>query len=154
MKAKSKTAVRKAAGSVARLTNTTKNGKTSAGAGASGQRRKAAQKPSRARAPSSESIYQRLGGKPAIDAALEEFYFRVLADPQLKGFFVGVDMKRLISQQRAFFSQALGGLARYRGPTTKQAHAHLPDGTEAFRSGGRAPEWHARRFRPSTDFDG
>ena len=127
MKAKSKTAVRKAAASVARLTRTAKNGKISAaGAAASGQRRKAAKKPSRARSPGSESIYQRLGGKAAIAAALEEFYSRVLADPQLKGFFVGVDMKRLISQQRAFFTQALGGPARYRGPAMKQAHAHLP----------------------------
>ena len=127
MKAKSKTAVRKAAASVARLTRTAKNGKISAaGAAASGQRRKAAKKPSRARSPGSESIYQRLGGKAAIAAALEEFYSRVLADPQLKGFFVGVDMKRLISQQRAFFTQALGGSARYRGPAMKQAHAHLP----------------------------
>ena len=109
MKAISKTAGRKAAASVARLTNTAKNGKISAGAAVSGQRRKAAKKPSPARAPSRESIYQRLGGKPAIEAALDEFYSRVLADAQLKGFFVGVDMKRLISQQRAFFTQALGG---------------------------------------------
>ncbi len=127
MKAKSKTAVRKAAASVARLTRTAKNGKISAaGTAASGQRRKAAKKPSPARKPGSESIYQRLGGKAAIEAALDEFYSRVLADAQLKGFFVGVDMKRLISQQRAFFTQALGGPARYRGPAMKQAHAHLP----------------------------
>ena len=52
MKAKSKTAVRKAAGSIARLTRTAKNGKISRGATASGQRRKAAKKPSPASAPS------------------------------------------------------------------------------------------------------
>ena len=52
MKAKSKTAVRKAAGSIARLTRTAKNGKVSRGATASGQRRKAAKKPSPASAPS------------------------------------------------------------------------------------------------------
>ncbi len=52
MKAKSKTAVRKAAGSIARLTRTAKNGKISRGAPASGQRRKAAKKPSPASAPS------------------------------------------------------------------------------------------------------
>ncbi len=126
MKAKSKTAVRKAAASVARLTNTAKNGKSSGGAAAAGQRRKAAKKSSLAGKAGRESIYQRLGGKAAIEAALEEFYSRVLGDSQLKGFFVGIDMKRLISQQRAFFTQALGGPARYRGPTMKQAHAHLP----------------------------
>ena len=52
MKAKSKTAVRKAAASVARLTRTAKNGKISRDATASGQRRKAAKKPSPASAPS------------------------------------------------------------------------------------------------------
>jgi len=109
MKAKSKTAVRKAAASVARLTNTTKNGKAPGGAAPSGQRRKAVKKTSPPSKASSESIYQRLGGKAAIAAALGEFYSRVLADRQLKGFFVGVDVKRLISQQQAFFTQALGG---------------------------------------------
>ena len=52
MKAKSKTAVRKAAGSIARLTRTAKNGKISRGTTASGQRRKAGKKPSPASAPS------------------------------------------------------------------------------------------------------
>jgi len=127
MKAKSKTAVRKAAASVAGLTNTAKNGESSGGAAAAGQRRKAVKKPSPAGKAGRESIYQRLDGKPAIEAALEEFYSRVLGDSQLKGFFDGADMKRLISQQRAFFTQALGGgSACYRGPTMKQAHAHLP----------------------------
>lgn len=78
-----------------------------------------------ARAAANPSI-QRLGGKAAIAAALDEFYSRVLADAQLKGFFAGVEIKRLISQQQAFFTQALGGPARYRGPSMKQAHAHLP----------------------------
>ena len=125
MKAKSKTAVRKVAASVARLTNTTKKGKAPGGAAPSGQRRKAANKTSPAGQSSSKSIYQRLGGKAAIAAALDECYSRVLADAQLKGFFAGVEIKRLISQQQAFFTQALGGPARYRGPSMKQAHAHL-----------------------------
>lgn len=71
------------------------------------------------------SLYQRLGGKAAIGAAVEALYERVLADRQLKKFFRGAEMDRLKNQQKAFFTQALGGPARYRGPDMKQAHEHL-----------------------------
>ena len=49
----------------------------------------------------------------------------MLEDRQLKRFFQQVDMERLKSRQRDFFTQALGGPARYRGPTMKRGHAHL-----------------------------
>jgi methyl-accepting chemotaxis protein len=72
-----------------------------------------------------DSIYDRIGGDAAIAAAVDIFYERVLADRELAGFFDGVDMKLLKSQQRAFFSQALGGPGVYRGPDMRRAHAHL-----------------------------
>ena len=75
---------------------------------------------------SAASIYARVGGEGAIEAAVEEFYVRVLGDRQLRGFFRDVDMERLKAQQRAFFTQALGGPANYRGPSMKRAHADLP----------------------------
>ena len=38
------------------------------------------------------SLFERLGGEAAIDAAVDVFYEKVLADPSLAPFFDGVDM--------------------------------------------------------------
>lgn len=72
-----------------------------------------------------DSIYDRIGGEAAVAAAVDLFYTLVLADEELSGFFEDVDMAQLKSQQRAFFSQALGGPALYRGADMRRAHAHL-----------------------------
>ena len=72
------------------------------------------------------TIYERVGGDPAIRAAVDAFYGLVLADSMLAPFFEGVDMNRLKSQQRAFFAQALGGPRNYRGADMRRAHAGHP----------------------------
>jgi hemoglobin len=57
----------------------------------------------------SPSLYERLGGKTAIVAAGEEFYRRVLADPELRPFFAKTNMKWLKTRQPHFLTQTLGG---------------------------------------------
>lgn len=71
------------------------------------------------------SLYERIGGEPAINAAVERFYERVLADPELKGFFNGVSMSRLKAHQFAFLSQVLGGPKQYSGASMRDAHFKL-----------------------------
>ena len=46
------------------------------------------------------SLYERLAA-PAVNAAVDLFYTKVLADESLAPFFVGTDLKRL-GHQRAF----------------------------------------------------
>lgn len=72
------------------------------------------------------SIFEQIGGQPAVDAAVEQFYERVLADAALKPFFKRTHLERLKRQQAAFFTTALGGPALYKGRDMKKAHAHLP----------------------------
>lgn len=79
-----------------------------------------------------ESIYERIGGDSALHLAVNRFYDKVLADGELAGFFKGVNMATLKSQQRAFFAQALGGPARYRGADMRRAHAHMAIGQNHF----------------------
>ena len=74
----------------------------------------------------SPSLYERLGGKPAIAAAVDEFYVRVLADPELQPFFAKANIKWLKTRQAQFLTQALGGPAIYQGQDMRSAHAHLP----------------------------
>ena len=78
------------------------------------------------------SVYEKIGGEPAVTAAVNAFYERVLADPLLQGIFQHTNLDVLKRQQVAFFTQALGGPERYRGPDMKTAHAHLAIQQEHF----------------------
>lgn len=71
------------------------------------------------------SLYERIGGAPAITAAVDRFYDRVLADPELKNFFNGVSRSRLKAHQFAFLSQAWGGPKQYSGASMRDAHSRL-----------------------------
>src|SRR3954447_13881267 len=44
-------------------------------------------------ASSAMNIYDSIGGPPAVSAAVDDFYLRVLADPALAPFFAGIDMQ-------------------------------------------------------------
>lgn len=72
-----------------------------------------------------QSLYDQLGGAPAIDAAVKGFYKKVLADSRVNGFFKGVDMNRQIAMQKAFLTFAFGGPNAYQGRDLTAAHAHL-----------------------------
>jgi len=61
------------------------------------------------------SIYDSIGGAPAIRAAVDDFYARVLADARLAPFFTGTDLHRLKAHQRAFIAAAVGGPEIYAG---------------------------------------
>lgn len=71
------------------------------------------------------SIYDSIGGAPAVSAAVEDFYTRLLADPQLAPFFEDVDLAGLKSHQRSFIAAALGGAEIYAGRDMAAAHAGL-----------------------------
>ncbi|MCV7100805.1 group I truncated hemoglobin [Mycobacterium palustre] len=76
----------------------------------------------RFRKPEPATIYERIGGHEALEAVVEDFYVRVLADPQLSGFFAGTNMNRLKGKQVEFFAAALGGPEPYTGAPMKQVH--------------------------------
>ena len=77
----------------------------------------------RATAPVEPStIYDAIGGYPAIELVVEDFYRRVLADDRLSGFFTGSNMNRLKGKQVEFFAATLGGPEPYTGAPMKQVH--------------------------------
>jgi len=67
------------------------------------------------------TLLEILGGQPVIEAVVEEFYQRVLADPALRQFFAGVPMRRLIGHQVAFISRTLSGKP-YNPAVMQKAH--------------------------------
>jgi hemoglobin len=71
------------------------------------------------------TLYERIGGEPAIRTAVDLFYERVLADPLLVDFFAGISLGRLKAHQFSFLSQALGGPRQYSGASMQDAHRRL-----------------------------
>jgi hemoglobin len=80
----------------------------------------------------SQSIYEEIGGEPAVSAAVDLFYERVWADRDLSRYFDGTDREKLKGHQRAFISTALGGPAADQGRPLSEAHAGLGITDHAF----------------------
>lgn len=68
------------------------------------------------------SIYDSIGGAPAVEAAVDLFYERVWNDPDLIPYFTDVDREQLKAHQRAFIAMALGGPGDYAGRAMDEAH--------------------------------
>lgn len=78
------------------------------------------------------TIFDAIGGADAVTAAVDQFYDRVFADPDLVDYFTGVDVKRLKAHQRSFIAAAIGGSEIYKGRSMKEAHAGLNVQPEHF----------------------
>jgi len=71
------------------------------------------------------SLYERLGGEAAIEAAVARFYDKVMDDPKLAPYFDGYDIVALLRKQIAFMTMAFGGPNNYTGRDLRTAHAGL-----------------------------
>ncbi len=71
------------------------------------------------------SLYERIGGAAAVDAAVEVFYKKVINDYRINRFFDGVDMAKQIAKQKTFFTMAFGGPNNYAGADLRSAHSKL-----------------------------
>ena len=79
------------------------------------------------------TIYEELGGAPAVAKVVDVFYEQLLADPSVSHYFAGKDLARLKAHQRALVTVALGGVSEtYTGRMMGPAHAHLGITDEAF----------------------
>jgi hemoglobin len=71
------------------------------------------------------SLFEKIGGKDAVNAAVDIFYNKVLADDRISGFFEGIDMKSQRRKQILFLTYAFGGPNNYDGKNMRDAHAPL-----------------------------
>jgi hemoglobin len=74
---------------------------------------------------SDKSLYERLGGKPAITAVVEDFVGRVAADDRINGKFANTDIPRLKMLLIEQICQASGGPCSYTGRSMKATHAGM-----------------------------
>lgn len=71
------------------------------------------------------SVYDDIGGAAAVDAAVDIFYRKVLADDRISQYFNTVDMEAQHAKQKAFLTVAFGGPNHYTGKDMREAHKHL-----------------------------
>lgn len=71
------------------------------------------------------TLFDKLGGEAAVDAAVDVFYRKVLADYRINRFFDDIDMETQAAKQKAFLTMAFGGPNNYSGEDMRKAHARL-----------------------------
>ena len=71
------------------------------------------------------SLYEKLGGDAAVDAAVDIFYRKVLMDDRINNYFDGVDMEQQAAKQKGFLTMVLGGPHNYTGKDMREGHKHL-----------------------------
>lgn len=71
------------------------------------------------------TLFERLGGEAAVNAAVDIFYGKVLADERINHFFENLDMVAQANKQKAFLTMAFGGPHNYSGRDMRAGHAHL-----------------------------
>ena len=68
------------------------------------------------------TLFERIGGEQMIAEVVNDFYNRVLADPELKPFFKNISLGKLRRMQREFFSAAFDGPITYTGKPLSHVH--------------------------------
>ncbi|WP_226012055.1 group I truncated hemoglobin [Halomicrobium salinisoli] len=78
------------------------------------------------------TLYERIGGRETVDALVETFYDRVLADESLEPYFEDADPAELEAHQKQFITYAAGGADEWNGRSMAEAHEHLDVTDAAF----------------------
>lgn len=72
-----------------------------------------------------KSLYERLGGQPAIEAVVKDFAGRVLADARINKKFAKTDANRLVKNLTDQICMATGGPCKYTGLDMKKSHKNM-----------------------------
>lgn len=81
---------------------------------------------------SEPSLYQRLGGKPAIVAVVDDFVGNVAADKRINGYFANTNIPRLKQLLVEQICAGTGGPCQYTGRDMRTAHAGMGVDDAAF----------------------
>ncbi|OMJ76785.1 hypothetical protein SteCoe_23757 [Stentor coeruleus] len=73
----------------------------------------------------SQSMFERVGGTPALQELFTRFYAKVLADPIAAPYFKGFDMNDIKGLQIEFWSNFLGSGVPYTGRDMYESHKTL-----------------------------
>jgi len=74
---------------------------------------------------SKASVFDRIGGMPAVNAAVDIFYQKVISDESISHFFKHIDMERQSGKLKGFLAYAFGAPMKYSGKSMREAHARM-----------------------------
>lgn len=72
-----------------------------------------------------QTLFEKIGGEAAVNAAVDIFYRKVLSDYRINRFFDNVDIEKQAAKQKAFLTMAFGGPNNYTGADMRKAHERL-----------------------------
>lgn len=79
-----------------------------------------------------KSLYDRLGGKDAITAVVDDFVANVSADARINSFFANTDIPHFKQMLVDQICEASGGPCKYTGKTMKEVHTGMKVKSEHF----------------------
>ena len=71
------------------------------------------------------SLFDRIGGMAAVNAAVDIFYKKVLADETVNYYFTHIDIQKQAGKLRGFLAFAFGAPMNYSGKSMRDAHGHM-----------------------------
>ena len=83
-------------------------------------------------APDNRSLFDRLGGLPAITAVVDDFVARTGADTRINMFFTNTDIPRLKQMMVDDICERTGGPCKYKGKSMKDSHINMKLKTADF----------------------
>lgn len=73
----------------------------------------------------SQSLFEQIGGKATVDAAVDIFYTKILTDDRISHFFAEIGLNAQRRKQVLFLTYAFGGAPNYSGKSMRDAHKKL-----------------------------
>lgn len=72
-----------------------------------------------------QTLFNRIGGMNAVNAAVDIFYAKVIQDERINHFFRHIDMATQSGKLKAFLAYAFGAPMNYSGKSMRAAHQHM-----------------------------
>jgi hemoglobin len=79
-----------------------------------------------------DSLFRQLGGQPGLQALMDDFMQRLLADPRMNPFFKDANQAHIKAELVTQVCEVSGGPCRRDGPDMKQVHEGLDIDRAAF----------------------
>ncbi len=72
-----------------------------------------------------QSLFDRIGGISAVNAAVDIFYGKVMQDDRIRHFFQHISMEKQAGKLKSFLAVAFGAPIQYYGKSMRAAHQHM-----------------------------
>ena len=72
-----------------------------------------------------ETLFEKIGGKNAVELASIKLYYHILEDDRIKDFFKDIDLKKQSTKMTAFLTYIFGGPSLYTGRNMRKAHKNV-----------------------------